>query len=534
MVATHGEPVVITVDIGGSSIRALAWNKAGDMVALAQYETEYEISKYPGGLDFDAKKGWDLITRCTKEVLQQVPAASVKAVTAAAMREGFIIYDRDGNEIWGIPNVDARAQKEAEELLSKGYGELFFKEAGDWTSLAASARLLWLKNHEPEIWKNAAHMTMLSDWVLQRLTGRYVSDPTIGSSTTMFNLKDRTWSKVITETLGVEHLMPEVLECGSRVGEVTAKAAAETGIPEGTPVFLGGADTQMALLSGGADVAGKFGIVGGTYWLACGIVDQPMIDPAMEMRTLCTSIPGTWMVEGCGFANGLATRWVRDQLLREATEDVDEELLPLTARGYDKLVEMAMEIPPGSNGVQYFSSTVMNTREWKHPSPSLIGIDPMSGQKTGLSAISRAVLESSCYVTRGHLEKIEGVVGKPYSEVIFMGGSSRSDGWSQILCDVLGRKMTVPDVLEATCLGAALCAWTGLGEFASLSEAAAATAKPVRVYTPNPQAHEAYNEHYPKWLAMADYLTKAADMGLTNYMWVGAGARSPESVKQVD
>ena len=144
--------------------------------------------------------------------------------------EGFVVYDEAGEAIWAIPNVDARAQKEAQELLAEGLGERFYQLSGDWTSLAASARLRWIEHDAPEIWERAHHMTMLGDWVLQKLSGEFVSDPSLGSSSAFFDLAERTWSPAIAGTLGISHLLPRVVESGTVVGTVSKQAAAATGL----------------------------------------------------------------------------------------------------------------------------------------------------------------------------------------------------------------------------------------------------------------------------------------------------------------
>lgn len=523
--------VVLTVDAGSGSARALTWDVAGRMLSLSQSEWQYDISEHPGGLDFNTEKGWKQIAECIRGALTQagpdgtqtIRPEDVKAVTATSMREGFVVYDADGHEIWAIPNVDARSQKEAADLLDEGHGEEFFRRSGDWTSLAASARLRWIRDNAPEIWERAAHMTMLSDWVLYKLSGEFVSDPSVGSSSALFDLSKREWSPEIAETLGIGHLLPRVAESGTIIGRVSKEAAAETGLIEGTPVVAGGADTQLGLLGAGVTEAGEVGVVGGTYWLTCGIADTPMLDDKMRLRTLCHAVPGRWMIEGCGFAHGFSTRWVRDGLLRAANPAIALD------DGYARLTEMAREVPPGSNGLHYFASNIMNTKSWKHPVPSLVGMQPFNIAATSLGAVFRATMEEATYGARGHLELIEEVWGNKVDKVRFVGGPSRSDLWCQMVADVLGVTVEIPDVFEGTCLGAAMCALVAIGEYSSLSEAAKATVRMAKIVEPDPQAVAAYNELYPKWRELNDHMLAAADNGLAPYMWVGAGAASPLS-----
>ena len=156
-------------------------------------------------------------------------------------------------------------------------------------------------------------MGMLSDWVLYRLTGRYVTDPSSGSSSNLFDLARRTWSPGSLDLVGLSpSVMPEVVEPGTVVGEVTEAAAAETGLAAGTPVVAGGADTQLGLVGIGVTEPDRVTLLGGSFWQMTVVTDRPLIDPEARLRTLCHAVPGQWMTEGIGFYSGIAMRWYRD------------------------------------------------------------------------------------------------------------------------------------------------------------------------------------------------------------------------------
>ncbi|HZC18909.1 MAG TPA: FGGY family carbohydrate kinase, partial [Rubrobacteraceae bacterium] len=426
--------------------------------------------------------------------------------------------DADGQEIWAVPNMDARASEEAEELIADRLAEPIYRRGGDWTSISAASRLRWIKNHMPEVWERASKMTMLGDWVLQKLSGEFVTDPSLGSSSGLFDLSSRSWSQETAEELGISEILPQVVESGAVVGGLTQRAAEETGLREGTPVVAGGGDTQLALLGAGAVDPNSFGVVGGTFWLTAGIKDEPLTDPEIRLRTLCHVVPDRWMIEGVGFLHGFSTRWARDELYRAANPDVPP------GEGYKKLNELAEQYPPGANGVFYFCSNVMDAKEWKHGPPAIVGLNPLEVGQTSLGAVFRAIMEEAAYVSRGHLEILEEVFDQRVDRVDFVGGPSQSRLWSQVLADVLGIPVRVPAVGEATGLGAALCALVGTGTFANLAEAARATIETGREYEPDEDAKEAYTDLYPRWRALNDYLLEAAERGLASNLWRGAGA----------
>lgn len=513
-------PAVLTVDAGSGSCRALIFDERGTLLGLAQREWTYEPSEFPGGMDFDGAKGWEYVKAVVRGALDQaqIAAEDITAVSSTSMREGFVLFDEAGREIFGVPNVDARAGKEAEELIAQGLAEPIYRRGGDWTSIAAPARLRWIEHTLPDVWERAHRIGMLGDWVLQRLSGEYVTDPSLGSSSGLFELKDRSWSAETAQELGIGHLLPPVHESGTVVGAVSEQAARDTGLAAGTPVVTGGADTQLGLLGGQVLGSDRFGVVGGTYWLTAGLFDTPVVDPEIRLRTLCHVVPGQWMVEGVGFIHGLSTRWVRDGLFLTGDRDVIFE------EAYSKLDELAAQVPPGSNGVHYQCSNVMNARQWKHGPPSVVGLSPLNIEGTGLGAIFRAVLEEAAFVARGHLDILKDIRPEPFDVVDFVGGPSRSPVWSQLLADVLGVRVRVPSVEEATCLGAAMCAHVGAGTFSSLEEAAQGMAVEQVTYEPDTAAVEAYDVIYPAWTGVKDDLLASADNGRVAHLWKGAGA----------
>lgn len=515
----HGHPVAVAIDAGSGSCRALVFDVAGGLMGSCQEEWTYRIAEAPGGLDFDAPDGWRRIARCVRGALGQagVPGSRVAAVSATSMREGFVLYDRAGQVIFGVPNVDARASAEAEELINEGLADPIYRRGGDWTSITAPARLRWVQRHEPEIWERAAHMTMLGDWVLHRLCGEYVTDPSLGSSSGIFSLAARDWSSETASDIGAEHLLPPVAEPGTVVGVVSAQAAEDTGLPVGLPVVAGGADTQLALLSAGLVDGTRYGIVGGTYWLTAAVLDEPLVDPEVRLRTLCHAVPGRWMMEGVGFLHGYSTRWVRDGLLATARG------MEAAPAAYDELDRLAAEHPPGADGVFYLCSNVMNAKSWELGPPAIVGLNPLTIDSTGLGAVFRAVLEEAAYVARGHLEILAEVCREPVHEVDFVGGPSRSAVWPQIVADVTGAVVRVHPIPESTCLGAALCAQVGAGSFADLREATSSVAQTVIEYEPEPSAHLAYDELYGRWNGLRELLLQGSAQGHAPGLWRGAG-----------
>ena len=515
-------PVVLSIDAGSGSCRALLFDAEGALLGLAQREWTYHpVPDAPGGFDFDTVDGWRQVTACIQEVLARtgVPAAEIAAVSAASMREGFVLYDEAGQEIWACPNIDARAGAEAADMIAEGLAAAQYRRGGDWTSITAPARLRWIQRHRPDVWTRATRLTMLGDWVIARLSGVYCTDPSLGSSSNLFDLQSRTWSAESAAEMQVPlHLLPPVYESGTVIGEVTAEAAAQTGLRAGTRVVTGGGDTQLALLAAGNTSGLRFATVGGTFWQSTAVTNEPVIDPEFRLRTLCHVAPGAWMTEGIGFLHGLTSRWVRDGLLRAANRGIAADA------GYDILEDLAAAVPPGANGVVAIASNVMDGKQWRHAAPSLIGLDILQPERTSLGAIFRAVEENAAYVARGHYELLEEICGAAPERIKFVGGPARGKLWPQIVADVLGVPVETPPVREATSFGAALCALVGAGAYPDLAAAAAATAREPGLFWPDAAAHAVYDVEYARWQALNEHQIAAADAGLTPHLWRGAGA----------
>jgi autoinducer-2 kinase len=524
-------PFLLAVDAGTGSCRALLFGPSGEQVAVSLREwTHREPADAPGGQDFDVEANWTAITACIRDALRSAGATGddVAAVAATSMREGIVLYDTSGTEIWACPNVDSRAAREAAELISEGAAERIYAEAGDWVSITSPARLRWLARHRPDIFASVHSLGMLSDWITYRLAGIQVTEPSCGSSSGMFDLARRTWSEQIAQVCGLSPaVLPPVADPGTAVGEVTALAAAQTGLRAGTPVVTGGADTQLGLLGAGVR-ADEFAVLAGTFWQNTMLTGTPLIDPAIRLRTLCHVTPGEWMLEGIGFYCGMAMRWYRDAFC-------EAEATAARGRGVDPYVVMeenAAKIPPGSNGVYAILSNLMNARRWVHASPAFLGFNLGDPAGTGRAACVRAIEEAAAYVVRGHLGIIGELTGAPVTELTFTGGAAKGTLWPQIIADVTGLPVHVPAVTESSALGAALCAGKGAGLYTSLTDLEGALRKRVATFEPRPAAVAAYHDSYARWLEIYPRILELSEDGLLHPLWRAAGVPSRPSAAQ--
>lgn len=517
------EGYIIILDAGTGSGRCLIFDTTGRQVGFAQEDwLPINLPEFPGSQQFDLDQSWSVLCRCIRSALRSadIDVRKILGITSTSMREGMVLYDTQGRELWACPNVDARAQQETKEMITAGLGPEMYKISGDWLNITNPPRFRWIRKHRPDLYKKVAHMTMISDWVLYKLSGELVSDPSIASSSGLFDIAERKWSERIVEITGVPAgIYPQVVESGNIIGKVTKQAATDTGLRVGIPVVTGGADTQLALVGVGSIEPGDFTVVGGTFWQTTVVTDSPLIDKKCRLRTLCHIVRGLWMTEGIGFYHGFTTRWFRDAFCQE--EKRLAQILGLDP--YQILEQMAQTVPPGSNGIIAIFSDVMNAKCWIHAAPAFMQFDVLSPSLYGKKEFFRALEENAVYVSYGNYEVLLEIYGKGAEQIIFCGGSSKGFLWPQILADVYSIPVRVPAVKESSALGGAMCVGVAIGVASDLHELRQKWVRWERELIPNPDNHEIYMTCYRKWRQVYQHCLEMASEGLTRPMWRAPG-----------
>lgn len=517
------ERYLLVVDVGTGSGRSLIFNGAGEQVAVAQREwTHPEDPAFEGAVDFDCAANWQLLCDCIRQSIERagIRADEIAAVSSTSMRQGIACFDAAGEVVFAVPNIDARAGAETIELLGEGWGPKVYAIQADWPSNHALARMRWLGAHRPRDFERVAMVTMLSDWVLRRLSGEYCTDPSVASSSGMFDIEARQWSETLAELAGLQSdQLPAVCDPGTQVGTVSDGAADETGLAAGTPVIMGAADTQSGYVGTRVIAPGDAGLVAGSFWLPAIVADRPLLDPERRVRTNCHSEPGQWIIESCSFYTGLALRWFRDAFCQaEISRAREQETDP-----YDLLNRKAEGVPPGSHGVQVILSNVGNNSHWVHAAPAFLGFDILSPERHNTVTLYRAMLENAAYQTLGELENIADVWGSWPREIAFSGGAAKSPLWAQIIADTLDTPVRTPAVQEATALGTAAYAALGIGMYDSLNEVCEHFVRWAATYPPDAQRHGIYREAYERWRGIYPHMLSLVEAGLTRPMWRAPG-----------
>lgn len=514
----------LAVDAGTGSVRAVLFDRKGNQIGCVQKEWDHkEDPRYPGSMDFDWTFNWELTCSCIRGVLSEtaVNPEEIAAISTTCMREGIILYDRDGHEIWACANVDARSEDEVGQLIQAypGLEKELYLESGQSYALDALPRLLWVKNKMPEIYEKTATLGMFNDWLIYRMTGVLAIEPSNGSTTGLFHLKSRSWDPEIARRCGLRtDIFPEVKECGSFAGTVTQKCYEETGLAPGTQVIVGGGDCQLGCIGVGAVEPNQAAVFGGSFWQYEYNTAEGKTDASCRVRVNCHAVPGLWQYEALAFKPGLVMRWFRDGFCQ-----AEKELAKASGRDtYDIMNEKAKDIPAGCYGMMCTFSDIMNFIHWKHAAPTFTNFE-MNPVKFSKYTFYRSILENTALVTKGHLDLVKESTGNQPTEIIFAGGASKSPLWCQILSDVLGLPVKVPKVKEATALGAAILAGYGAGIYPDLSQAAKELVQWDTTYQPDLENHKIYCEMYETWRRVYNAQLDLANQNLTKSMWSAPG-----------
>lgn len=515
---------LLAIDAGTGSGRAVIFDLQGNQVGISQEEWSHLSEKgVDGSMNFNCDSNWELLCRCIKQAIKNagIKSSEILGVSSTSMREGIVLYDKNGKEIWAVANVDGRSSLEV-ELLKKYYPDhekKFYDKSGQTFALGALPRLLWVKNNRPEIYKRIKKISMISDWILYKLSGEIAVDPSNGGTTGIFSLKKRDWDKSQAKKVDIKSgIFPPVYETGTKYGEVTKNASVESGLERGTPIVMGGGDVQLGSVGLGVVKKDEAAVLGGTFWQQIVNIDSNVGHPDMKLRINPHVVKGLNQAEGITFFSGLIMRWFRDAFC-----DLEKaEAKKLGKDPYEILEEKAMSVPVGSNGILPIFSDAMNYGKWYHASPSLLNlnIDPLIASK---AAIFRSLEENAAIVSNENIKVIEKFTGKKIVTLVFAGGASKGKLWAQILADVTGKKVKVPVVKEATALAAAISAAVGVGVFKSLEDGAEKWVRFESTIKPDMKNHKKYKEISKKWKKAYKAQLKLVDSNTTTSMWKAPG-----------
>lgn len=474
---------IAALDVGTSSVKVCLFTTEMEMISRAV--REYELHTWSNRVEAEGEDYLRAIRGGMEEALQNARAYRVAAIGVTTQGETFAPVDEAGNLLRPfIVWLDGRAEEQAEKLREIVSEMEFYRTTGlpEISGALPLAKLMWLRQEEPEIYEKTHKFLLVEDFLLHRLTGRFVSEKSLQTSTGWFDLaSDGLWEKGL-EAAGIDGAkLPEILECGCRVAGLTAEAAKLLGLEAGIPVVTGAMDQTAAALAGGCTEPGTVTETTGSALVMAACTDNPSFAEGHHVTVYRHAFPGKYIYLPIGNTGGLALKWFRDQFCAD---------LPRGEAGYDAINELVSGVPAGCEGLVFlpFLSGSVDPDNCPDATACFFG----ARLSTTRAHFARSVMESIAFLLRDFLEMLENL-NCPVREVCSLGGGSRSDVWMQIKADVCGRKFLAPSCSEATAMGAALLAlWgAGLGETGVVPGMELAGS-----YAPNPDHRDSYEKAY--------------------------------------
>lgn len=499
---------VIAHDLGTTGNKATLYDQEGRLVGAAfqAYDTEYAQA---GWAEQNPNDWWEAVCRSTRQLLSEtgVRPDDIACITFSGQMMGAVPLDRDARPLRNaIIWADQRALDQERWISERLAFEDVYQITGHRLGASYSlAKILWLRDNQPDVYRDTYRFVQAKDSVIARLTGAFVTDPSDASSMNLYDLGTGEWSSAILDAVELPmEKLPEIRLSTDVVGEVRASVADEVGVAAGTPVVIGGGDGACAAAGAGVIEAGSaYNYVGSSSWIALS-TPEPITDPAYRTFTFGHVIPDMFMPTGTMQAAGASYQWTRDQL--SLFEKETAEVLGISP--YELINLEIAQTPPGAEGL-FFLPYLLGERSprWNpHARGAFIGLTIRHSR----AHMYRAVLEGVTMNLRVILDAFR-AQGTEIDSMRLIGGGASGRVWNQIMADIYGMPVHRLAILEeATSMGAALVGGVGVGLYPGFDMIHQMNAIAATVM-PNPTAHEAYERMMPVFNRLYDVLEPVYD-----------------------
>ena len=425
------------IDVGTTSIKAAIFDEKLKQIYSANID--YNLESHGDIVEFEAEKYWTII----KEELDKLDV-DVSALAIDTQCETLILTDENGSPVRkAIVWLDNRAENEA-RIIEEHFGRKRVYEVTGQPEITATwpaSKLLWVKNNEPDVWAKTKKVFLLEDYILYKLTGKFVTEKTLQSSTIYFDINNACWWKEMLDFIGVEECMlPELCDSGVYIGDYN-----------GIKIVTGAMDQVSGAIGAGVIKPGIVSEMTGTTMVIFSPCESvPEYDP--ESIVPCHyNYDGKYCVLSWSPTAGMAHKWFRNILCEDYT--------------FDQLNEIAEKVSPGCDGLTFLPYLCGSTMPKYNPKAR--------GSFTGLTTehtrghFVRSIMEAIAYTLKSNFDYL----GIDVQEIRAMGGGANSNLWCQMKADVTGKTLMTLKNKETACLGAAILAGVSVGVLASVEDA---------------------------------------------------------------
>jgi len=492
--------VLLALDVGGTNLRATLIDGVGRRIAAAVADTRLVVDVPPLGRRYEPESLWRAACSAIRGAVTQADV-DVAAVAATGQRLACAFLDAGGETLYVGPNTDARGVMTGWQVEEAGDGRLYDRTGRGMPLLFAPARLLWFRENEPGMLERVDRVVGLGDWLAHRLCGEVGIELTGAVELLAVDVYSGEYWPELWSRLELDPgWLPPILPVGSRLGALSTGAAAATGLRAGIPVAVSPPDSMAALVGSGAAPVGHTAVLAGSTMPVLGSAERPVADPERRTWTGRHPIAGRGVIESNAGTTGFGWAWMVERLVGPiAGLDGDA--------AYERAESLAAASPPGARDSLSFGggASVMNATTpatfltmyraafWPAPyvEPDVAGGD-----------LLRACLEAIAFSARANLEQVEAARGGPSDRLILAEGMARSRLFRQLVADVTGRPVHVPAVLQATSVGAAMCAAVAAGLYADLGAATESMTRADLAAEPDATVAGALDAAYRQWRAL--------------------------------
>jgi xylulokinase len=471
------------IDISTTGAKALIIDESGNV--LASHTTPQPISTpHPLWSEQNPSDWWDGVSQSIRAALDEagVSGGDINAIGLTGQMHGLVMLDATGAVL--RPSIlwnDQRTQAQCDEITETIGFERLIQLTGNRALTGFTApKILWVREHEPDIYAKCAHILLPKDYIRFKLTGDYATDLAGAAGTSLLNVAERRWSTEVLDALDIpQSWMPKTHEGVEITGVISADAATETGLKAGTPVVGGGGDQAAGAVGMGCVEPHIIGVTVGTSGVVFAPLAKYAYEPEGRLHAFCHAVPGMWHFMGVMLSAAGSLQWYRDAL----APDTD----------FDALLGAAQNIPAGSEGLLFLP--YLTGERTPHPNPlargAFIGLTTRHTQ----AHMTRAVLEGVAYGLKDSFTLIAEAGVPDNLEARISGGGAKSPIWRQILADVLNAPLMSVNTTEGGAFGAALLASVAVGVYSDIQSACSATIITSDLVEPGANV-AAYQERY--------------------------------------
>jgi len=489
---------LVGIDLGSTSLKAVVYDLDGRAVATGNSPTEQDHPNpdHPQWTVWQPEQIWGGAAAAVKDAVAQLDdPAAIRGVAVTGMGMDGVPLDKEGK--WLYPFIswhDPRTAPQLEWWQNHIGAEKVFSVGGNtlW-AFSTALRILWMREHEPEILARTHKWVLIEDFVNYMLCGQLATDYTMASCTLLFDQQKLVWSDEILGMADIDRgLWCDAHPSGTVLGEVHADAAEATGLPAGTPVVLGGHDYLCGALPVGAFKPGVILDVTGTWEIVLTATPEPVLTPEVQQAgmTVEAHVARDMYAAWGGAVAADMLEWYRKEYGLAAAQKAEAE----GGADWDYLMEEAAASPAGAGGAMFLPH--LSGAGCPVVDANSLGAFVGLSNRTTRGDMLRAVIEGLDFQFLDIVNTMESGLGVDVDRFVAVGGAIRNAFWMQNKADVVGRPIEVPEIEEATPLGAAILAGIGVGLYQDEQDAFDRVYKPGRVFEPDTKAHASYTQAF--------------------------------------